>query len=205
MEDRPMPNAALRTLLEAIEEVMGENGLKAVLNSAGLQRFIGNFPPNDVELDSTFSDYGALEDAVEQFYGPRGARAMLMRIGRLTFRYGLEEQPAILGLAGVALKALPTGPRIKMILGRVANAATEKVNQPAHIEETDDAYLFVAEECACRWRTTRDKPSCFVTVGALQEAVRWATDRNFRVEQISSIGMGGDACRYRIDKTPLPD
>jgi hypothetical protein len=32
-EDRLMPNASLRTLFEAIEEVMGANGVKAILNS----------------------------------------------------------------------------------------------------------------------------------------------------------------------------
>ena len=32
--ERAMPNAALRVLLDALVEVMGENGLKAVLNAA---------------------------------------------------------------------------------------------------------------------------------------------------------------------------
>jgi len=36
MDDRPMPNANLRLLLVALQEVMGENGLKAVLKQGGL-------------------------------------------------------------------------------------------------------------------------------------------------------------------------
>jgi hypothetical protein len=112
-EDRPMPNANLRVLLVAIEEVMGENGAKAVLNAGGLGRYIGNYPPNNTELGASFDDYGSAQQAVEDFYGPRGARAMLIRIGRATFRYTRQEQPAILGLAGLALKALPMGTRMK--------------------------------------------------------------------------------------------
>ena len=202
-EDRVMPNAALRTLLEAIADVMGENGLKSVLNLAGLQRFIENPPPNNTEMGVHFSDYGAAEQAVEDFYGRRGARAILTRIGRATFQYTMKEQPAILGLAGVALKMLPMHARMKLTLENLARAATKDVNQPTHVEETEDSFIFVAEDCPCRFRGHKDKPVCFVTVGVLQEALKWATGKNFRVEEITCIARGDDACRYRIDKTPL--
>jgi predicted hydrocarbon binding protein len=202
-EDRPMPNATLRVLFEAIEEVMGENGAKAVLNSGGLDRFIGNYPPNNTELVATFADYGAAEQAVEDFYGPRGARAMLTRIGRATFQYTLREQPAILGLAGLALKALPMGTRIKLVLDNITKAANKDVNQPAHIREEPDAYYFVVEECPCRWRPKHDKPACFVTVGVLQEAMAWATGKNFKVEEVACISKGALACVYRIPKQPI--
>ncbi|NJN96719.1 MAG: 4-vinyl reductase, partial [Anaerolineales bacterium] len=85
VEERPMPNAALRVLLEAIEEVMGENGTKAVLNAGNLGKYINSYPPKNLDMAATFAEYGAIEDAVEDFYGPRGARAMLLRIGRATF------------------------------------------------------------------------------------------------------------------------
>ena len=74
-EERPMPNAALRVLLEAIEDVMGENGTKAVLNAGGLGKYIDNYPAKNLDMDATFSQYGAAQQAVEDFYGPRGARA----------------------------------------------------------------------------------------------------------------------------------
>jgi predicted hydrocarbon binding protein len=201
-EERRMPNVMLRNLLEAVAEVLGENGLKAVLNAAGLQRFIDNYPPNDMELDVTFADYGTVEQAVEDVVGPRGAKVILTRIGRATFRYALEERPAVLGLAGLALKALPTTARMKLVLASLARAATRDVNQPTDIEERDDHFLFVVDECPCRWRGKKDKPVCFVTVGVLQGALHWATGKNFNINQVSCIAMGDDACRHRIDKEP---
>ncbi|HID62347.1 MAG TPA: 4-vinyl reductase [Anaerolineae bacterium] len=204
-EERRMPNVMLRNLLEAIAEVLGENGLKAVLNAAGLRQFIDNYPPNNVELGATFADYGAAEQAVEDVVGPKGAKMMLTRIGRATFRYALEEQPAVLGLAGVALKALPMNTRMKIVLASLAKAATKDVNQPTDIEEHDDHFLFVVSECPCRWRGKKDKPVCFVTVGVLHGALRWATGKNFKIKEVSCIAMGDDACRYRIDKEPLEE
>jgi predicted hydrocarbon binding protein len=199
-EHRPMPNAALRVLLEAIEEVMGPNGTKAVLNAGGLSQYIDNYPPKDLEMNASFAEYGGVQQAVEDFYGPRGARAMLLRIGRATFEFGLREQPAILGLAGVALKALPEKTRMKLILDRMAKAAIDQVNQPTNVIEEDDAFYFVVEECPCRWRPTHDKPACYVTVGVLMQAMAWITGKLHRVEEVACISSGASSCVYRIEK-----
>jgi predicted hydrocarbon binding protein len=204
-DERPMPNAALRTLLEAIQDVMGENGTKAVLNTGGLQRYVGNFPSNNLDRDVTFSDYGKIEQAVEDTLGPRGARATMLRIGRVTFQTTLKEQPAILGnLGALVLKVLPTASAMKLVLGQVSSAANKTVNQPAHIEEDDEAFYFVVEECPCHWRGAKAKPVCHVTVGVLSEAMSFASGgKRIRVEEIECIAAGGLVCKYRIEKRPL--
>ncbi len=199
-EERPMANAVLRVLLDAIEEVMGENGTKAVLNAGGLSNYIDNYPPKNMELKATFEEYGAAQQAVEDFYGPRGARAMLLRIGRATFRFGLKDQPAILGLTGIALKALPEKTRMKLILERIAKAAAERINQPSSIREEENAFYFIADECPCYFRPPHDKPCCFVTVGALMEAMAWVTGNIHKVEEVACISSGASNCVYRIDK-----
>jgi predicted hydrocarbon binding protein len=202
-EERPMSNAALRVLLDAIEEIMGENGTKAVLNAGGLSKYIDNYPPKTLDMDAHFSEYGALQQAVEEFYGPRGARAMLLKIGRATFQFGLKDQPAILGLAGIALKAIPEKTRMKLILERMAKAATERINQPSHIVEEEDAFYYIQEECPCRWRPPHDKPCCFVSVGALMEAMAWTTGKVYKAEEVACISNGASNCVYRISKEPI--
>ena len=202
-EDRMMPNAALYVLFEAIKEVMGENGLKSVLRMGGLESYIDNLPSNNTELGVQFSEYGSAQQAIEDFYGPRGARAMLVRIGRALFRYTLAEQPAVLGLAGLALKALPMGARVRLILQKIVSSANETMNMPSHLEDADDAYIFVAEDSPSRWRPARSKPGCYVTVGTYQEALRWATGKTFRIEEFTCMSAGGDACRFHIYKEPL--
>jgi len=194
-------NAALRTLFLAIEQVMGENGIKAVLNFGGLKRFINNYPPNNLAKEVNFTDYGEAQQAVEDFYGPRGARAFMLRIGRASFRYALEEQPAILGLAGLALKLLPHDTRMKLILTRIAHGAKETLNMPAHVEETPEHFVYVTEDCPCRYRKRDLKtPCCYVTVGALMEAMRWATGTEHGVTEFECINVGDSACRYRVEK-----
>ena len=204
-DERPMPNAALRTLLMAIQEVMGENGTKAVLHTGGLARYIGNFPPNNIERGVTFQEYGLVEEAVEKTLGPRGARATMLRIGRVTFQNTMKEQPAILGNLGkLALKVLPMGAAMKLVLNQVASAAVKTVNQPVHLEEDQEAFYFVVEECPCHWRGHKDKPACHVTVGVLSDAMAFATSgKQIRVEEVECIAAGALACKYRIQKKAL--
>lgn len=204
-EDRPMPNAALRTLFMAIEEVMGPNGARAVLNLGGLQRYIGQYPPNNLNLEVAFSDYGIAQQAVEDFYGGRGARAMLTQIGRATFRYGLEEQPAILGLAGLALRMLPESAKTKWMLSRLADAGTKRLNLEIQLAEDEEAFFLTYIVCPCQFRQRKERhPCCFTTVGAIQEALRWVTGgKHYRVQESSCLNLGDEACRFRIDKRAM--
>jgi hypothetical protein len=114
-------SSLVQQALTSMQEVMGDHGLNAVLKSCGLERFVGNFPPNDLEPSIRASQYAQLNQAIEDFYG-RGGKGMLRRIGKASFQYGVREQAALLGVAGVALKLLPERQRIKFILNGMADA-----------------------------------------------------------------------------------
>ena len=203
-DDRMMPNDALRILFMAIEEVMGKDGMRAALHGAKLERYIDNYPPKNLNLEVKFSEYGAVEQAVEDFYGARGARAMLQRVGRATFNYGIKEQSAVLGLAGQALKAmpLPTRAKMKLLLEQMVAAVNKTVNQPARLEEDADSFQWVVSHCMCLYRPQHQLPCCYVTLGGLMEATKWLTDKPFPVQEVTCLNQGADACRFRISKTP---
>ena len=48
-----MPSAALRLLFLSIEEVMGTDGIKAILNGAKLSHYINNYPENTIAYGVT--------------------------------------------------------------------------------------------------------------------------------------------------------
>lgn len=197
-EDAVIVNALVRQALIASEEVMGENGLKVVLNSAGLGRFVGNYPPDNLDPGIQASDYARLNQAIENFYG-RGGRGILKRIGKASFQYGINEQPALMGLAGIALKALPHKQRIKFVLSSVADAL-KKSNPQVDAWVGDDAgKIFFAETTCgvCNGRTS-DKPICYLMLGSLTEAVLWATGDMYDIRETACLAMGDDYCRYEV-------
>ncbi len=202
MSESQLPNASLRVLFLSMEEVMGQHGVNAVLNATGLGHFVNHYPPADLQPAVPFEDYAMVVKAVEDFYGPRAARASLIRVGRATFQYALQEHPATLGLAGLALKMLPLNMQVKAVLNNMADAMSKGLNEKAHLVEQPDCYLFVKDVCApCHGRTSA-KPLCFTSAGGLLEGLKWATGKNWDVTETVCRGSGGETCTFRIGKTP---
>jgi predicted hydrocarbon binding protein len=196
--DEMIVNALVRQALTSMQEVMGENGLNAVLRSSGLEKFIGNFPPNDLMPGIQAAQYARLNQAIEDFYG-RGGRGMLRRIGKASFQYAVREQAALLGIAGVALKLLPEKQRIKFILNSTAEALKKSNPQvEAWVEEKDDRIAYHESTCAiCHGRTSAD-PVCFLYVGSLAEAVQWATGHPYEITETHCMAKGDPHCRFEV-------
>ncbi len=197
-EERYIVNALVRQALSAIEEVMGRNGLNAVLRTSGLERFVNNFPPDNLEPGVKASEYAQLNQAIEDFYG-RGGRGFLQRIGKASFEYGLSEQSALMGVAGLAMKVMPQKQRISLVLNSVASAL-KKTNAEvnAFIEEVDGQINYVESSCAICEARSSEKPVCHLYVGSLGEAVRWATGKKFKVVETECRAMGDSHCRFVV-------
>ena len=84
------PNKFARIFLDAMEEVMGKNGLNAVLHLADLDNLIGNYPPDNLDKVFDFADFTALCVALEEMYGPRGGRGLARRRLRRRRESGLR-------------------------------------------------------------------------------------------------------------------
>src|SRR5215510_13822224 len=172
-------NTIVRQALTSAQEVMGENGLNAVLHTSGLERFMGNFPPDNLEPGISASEYGKLNEAIEAFYG-RGGRGMLRRIGKASFQYGVREQAALLGVAGVALKLLPEKQRIKFILNGIADALKKSnLNVDAWVDDSGERLAYIESTCAICYGRHSATPICYLYAGSIGEAVLWATGKEY--------------------------
>ena len=191
-------NALMRQAILAIGEVMGEQGLKVVLRQAGLERYVDELPPNDLEQDTPTVEYAALNQAVEGFCG-RAGKGMLQRIGRASFRYGVEEQAALMGVAGTVMKLMPQKTRIKFILTQMAKALMA-VNEEDYIEvrETPQGFVFADFTCGVCCCREADHPICHLYIGSISEAVKWATGQDYEVHESECRAMGAEACRFLV-------
>ena len=191
-------NSLVRQALVSAQEVMGDNGLNTVLRTCGLERFIGNFPPNNLEPSIQASQYAKLNEAIEAFYG-RGGKGILRRIGKASFQYGVREQAALLGVAGVALKLLPERQRIKFILNGLADAL--KKSNPsvkAWVDETGDRLAYIESTCAICYGRHSETPICYLYAGSINEAVLWATGKEFEIIETHCLAKGDEYCRFEV-------
>ena len=197
-EDAVIVNTIVRQALVSAGEVMGANGLNAVLRLSSLERFVDNLPPDNLDPGIQATEYAQLNQAIEEFYG-RGGKGMLRRIGKASFQYAVNEQAALLGVAGTALKLLPQKQRIKFILNSMASALKKSNPQvEAWVDDEGDNLAYVESSCAICHSRKSDKPICYLYLGSLGEAVQWATGKEYQITETHCMAKGDDYCRFEV-------
>lgn len=199
------PNRFALITLEALEEVMGKNGLNAILNMAHLSNLIDNYPPTNLEREFDFSQYSMINIALEEMYGPRGGRGLALRAGRATFADALRNFGAMAGASDLAFKVLPLHQKLKLGLPAMAKIFTTVSDQHSTVEEHGSEFHYVIHRCPVCWgRTNEDRPVCFIARGLIQEGLKWLSGGNeFRVDESECVAMGDDVCRFVIQKEPI--
>ncbi len=199
------PNKFARLTIEAMEEIMGRNGLNAILNLAGLQQYVDNYPADNLEKGFDFTDFTALNVALEDMYGPRGGRGLALRAGRAIFAGGLRSFGALAGVGDLAFKVLPLNAKLKVGVPAMANIFSQFSDQISNVhEEGSDRIIYTLERCPMCWDRKVDKAVCYMGQGLLQEGLRWVSGgREFKVDMSTCIGKGDDMGRYIIFKEPI--
>lgn len=199
------PNKFGLIIIKALEDVMGRNGLNAILNLAGLTNYIEDYPPDNLEKGFDFAELSALGVALEEMYGPRGGRGLALRAGRATFSDALRDFGALAGVGDLAFKVLPLQAKLRIGLPAMAKIFSQVSDQYSTVEEKDAEFVYTIHKCPVCWgRTGSDKPVCFIATGLLQEGLKWISGGNeFRVNESRCHAMGDDVCEFIIQKEPL--
>jgi predicted hydrocarbon binding protein len=198
------PNKIARLALTAIEDVMGKNGLNAILNLAGLSHMIDNYPPDNLERQFDFADFSAINGALEEMYGPRGGRGLALRAGRAVFMEGLRNFGALAGAGDLAFKVLPLSAKLHIGLPAMAKIFSTTSDQHSTVEDKGNHYVYTMHKCPVCWGRTTDRPACFMAVGLVQEGLKWVSGgREFRVVQTTCHASGDPTCNIDIFKDPI--
>lgn len=193
-----------RILLVAMEEVMGRNGLNALLNLTNMRQFIDTPPPDNLEREFDFANISNLNQGLDEIYGPRGGRGLALRGGRAIFSRGLKQFGALAGVGDLAFKVLPLPTKLKIGVPAVARIFSQFSDQTSRVQEFDDHFIYYIDRCSMCWGRQADRPTCFIAVGILQETLRWVSGGlEFRVDEIECVSMGAKSCVFKIDKEPI--
>lgn len=192
-----------RTYVTTIEDVMGSNGVAAILRLAELGHLIGNYPPDNLDREFSFEDFSAINQAIEDMYGPQGAKGLCLRAGRATFNYVVKDTGLMVSPSDPAFGLLPLGAKVKVVVSNMAQTFTELSDQLADVEEDEKDLTLAIRKCAECWGRTSDVPVCYGVRGMVEEGLRWVSDdRDFRVVEATCVAKGDDACRFVIAREP---
>src|SRR3990170_1974449 len=116
-------------MIKAFEDVMGKNGLNAILNLAHLPHLIDNYPPGNLAKEFDFANVSAINQALEEMYGPRGGRGLALRAGRATFADVLRNFGALAGAGDLAFRVLPMLTKMKIGIPAMAKIFSQVSDQ----------------------------------------------------------------------------
>lgn len=187
-----------------LEEVMGKNGLNAILTLANLPNLIDNYPPDNLERQFDFADFSMINGALETMYGPRGGRGLALRAGRATFKDVLRNFGALSGVGDLAFKVLPLHTKMRLGLAAEAKIFSQISDQLSTVEEKDDHFVYTIHKCPVCWGRKTDKPACNIATGLLLESMKWVSGGNeFKVVQVAAKSSGDATCDFQVYKEPI--
>lgn len=198
------PNKWARIVLTSAEEVVGDRGVAALLNMAGLPHLISNYPPDNMKKEFGFVEFGRLQQAFWDMYGPRGARVFATRAGEQSFNDGVMIFGSVARAAQVAMKAGSLERRVRIGLEFFAKLFNTVSDQKVRVEEDERHWVWVIERCPMCWGRESEEPVCQLAIGVLQAGLKWAADdKKFRVMATECIAMGKIEGRILIEKQPI--
>lgn len=191
--------------IKALEEIVGKNGMDAILNMANLPHLIDNYPADDLEMAFDFADFSSLNLALEEIYGQRGGWSLALRAGGAIFQQALHSFGALAGMGNPAFRSLPR--ELKMYIGLpvVARVFNQLGDQHSTVQKYMDEFIFTVNRCPFCWgRSGADKPVCTMTTGFLQAGLKWVSGgTEYGAQETRCIAMGDETCNFAIKKTSL--
>ena len=198
------PNIWGRSILTSANEILGENGVNALLNLAGLQVYINNYPDDNIKKEFSFSHVARLQQALYDMYGSRGARVFATRGGEQTFQHSMDKYDKVQKAAQAAMRVGSTEMRNRVGLQFFSKFFNTVSDQVVRIDDDETYWYWIIERCPMCWERTADEPVCHLGVGVLNAASTWATGgAKFRIQEIECKAKGDENCVYALDKVPI--
>lgn len=207
MDEKRIPSMILNILMTQVDEMMGRRSLLMLLRQTGMVDYIDRLPPLDETPSITVTQYSDFIANIYEIFGARGARPIFLRGGRLGAQEIRAQRPAQFALAGTALKLLPSGKRIQLVLSRLTEQGEDLYGTPHHLRDQGDAFVLEMPGCPycaeiTRRSVSQNKPVtkavCHIPLAIIEEMVEWVTGQKHLVEETDCIAMGAPACRFRV-------
>jgi predicted hydrocarbon binding protein len=199
-------NLIMRVFLETIENIIGPNGLKSILNYARLEKYIGQLPPDNDEKEIPMQDLHRLYLSLHEMFGNRGARSLQLRVGRENVYRGLQKRPGIARTMQLASHLVPETTKMRLALERLVKYMRESSSKSSddfvEIQEKEECFILIQKENIESVGIQSPTPTCGVTLGIIEALVEWMTGHPHEVQEIECRAMGNSADIFRVSKKP---
>ena len=205
-ENMKCGNIEMRIWLETIQNVIGQNGLNAVLNHGNLKKYVDNFPPADYEMLIAAEEICSLFSSLHKIFGQKGSHSLLLRIGRERARIGIEKyNKGMMKALMLAARLVPETIKMRLSLEKLIEEQNRVIPDSMELHEEEEFFLLIYRESFESEKIMSEAPVCGATLGSLQYGMEWITGHPHKVEEVECKAMGHPADVFRIWKTTVAD
>jgi predicted hydrocarbon binding protein len=194
-----LPNQLIHLALKTSEEIVGRDGLVALLRYAKLEKFIDSYPPPDLEMVHPIEDFIKFVGTTIEIFGERGARPILFRGGKRAFEIGLEFFPELHRID----KTISIEGKFEQFVSIYRNAveASRYIYGDVfnYYEIPEGAVLEIGPCFWCLGLKTQ-KPICHAQVGFQHGFLQWVLGGEVKVEEVQCIAVGDPVCKFVMHK-----
>ena len=187
MAEKTVSNIAIRAVLDATREILGDNGLKALLNYAKLGYILDNVPDYSFSKSYEEREFSALTSSFYSILGTSGAKALFRLIGKTigvkVLASGVFE----------SLKELPSDEKALKVIEIYAMASGK-----GKAFREGDTVVYDNPQCTACVGLKDDTPVCTALNGAFDEFFKWAGVTGKNTIETKCIAMGDSTCRYEL-------
>jgi predicted hydrocarbon binding protein len=205
IEQNKTQNFVMAAWLETVENIVGSNGLHSILNYAGLQKYIGNPPPDNDCNEIPIEDLQNLHRALLVFFGGKGTKMIQLRAGREFAGNAIGKHPKIAKTVKLAARLLPENKKIRLVLERWGDEIEKREPSETHkprveLREEEDCFIYTDWDNYLTEGMKSSEPVCSFYVGELEYLVEWISGHKYEVEEIECRAAGHPADVFKIYK-----
>ena len=191
MTEKTVANAVVRVILDGAEDVVGKNGLTALLRYGGLTHLIDNKPDFSMEKIFTNEEYAAITSSFYKILGLTGTKAILRHDGNATAKRVLSTgvYDSLEGFDGEEklFKALE--------IYVLASGRGRVLMEGGHV-------VYDNPQCTVCSAIRGDSAICSIVNGIIDGLIPWAGIEGKRTVETRCMAMGDQTCRHEV--LPVP-
>jgi predicted hydrocarbon binding protein len=197
-----IPNIIGSQYLYFIEEILGKDRLKAILKQANLDDLITKPPQNNFYKDLDFCNLSSLCQVIEEIYGERGGRGMLLRAGKVVFNRSLKNYGIYSVVFNLDTDSTPNSMNLPLglhIFSKIFNKISDQVTS---YQECEEHFSLRIHQCPNCWgRSHADGPVCYFECGLIQESLAWISGgKEIKIFEDKCMAAGDNYCEFKILK-----
>ncbi len=200
MKEKRIPSWLWGVILGATTDNLGEKGTHTILRRAGLEKHIGVIPENDGAPSISTHELSAYQQALFDIFGEEGAKPVLLRAGKVGFRFAQDNLPPVMKAASKVLILLPEKKRLEKVLTGFIDVWNDIMGtQGSVLEEDGNMVIEFCDSPLCGVLSTQN-PAGFVVTGILTELVGANVGPDYQIMETMCLAKGDPMCKYRIKR-----